>query len=254
VSAGLVQLNDHSVLSSQVGDVGVARFFRAQLMHGLDDIGPRRLVWFLGFARPRSKSVADPRSAPERSRARDACRVHRGSATLLLRGRANRGTIRDGAAQYHRDRASTAHEKSARRLHRRLRGQYEWVVELNQPSVTSMWRRRKYWLREGSGTDHRVADYDARMPKKCSDLIAYATSLAIKCRVYRIFSSPMHPLTLDRRGRRAAPPAREVWEYHDALFQNKKTATVGLETAGEDLKLDTPVSTNAWTPENKLPP
>src|SRR5208282_4383475 len=49
VSTGLAQLDDHAILRPQFGEVGVTRFFRAQLVHRLDDVDSRRLVSFVGL-------------------------------------------------------------------------------------------------------------------------------------------------------------------------------------------------------------
>src|SRR5271163_3527468 len=44
--AGLAQLNDHAKVASQSGDVGSARFGLSELPHGVENVGPDRLIGF----------------------------------------------------------------------------------------------------------------------------------------------------------------------------------------------------------------
>jgi len=124
-----------------------------------------------------------------------------------------------------------------------LRGAYGVVVELAQPSA-----------HVDAGNDPRLgpesapvqiiefADYECPYCQKVNDDLTRLRGLTGDrvSVVYKDFPLPMHPLAA-----RAAEAARcagaqgKFWEYHDALFQNKRLQTSELKKQARALNLDT---------------
>lgn len=124
-----------------------------------------------------------------------------------------------------------------------LRGQYGVVVELNQPSAhVDVEKTQRLGSEKAPVQIIEFADYECPYCQKVfPDLNRLRDQFGDQVSVvYKDFPLPMHPLAA-----RAAEAARcaaaqgKFWEYHDALFQNKKLQLSDLKQQAKDLKLDT---------------
>ena len=124
-----------------------------------------------------------------------------------------------------------------------LRGQYGVIIELNQPKGRV----------EVDSNDPRLgpenapiqiiefADYECTYCQKVAeDLVRMREQFGDRVSViYKDFPLPMHPLAA-----RAAEAAHcagaqgKFWEFHDALFQNKRLQLSDLKEQARELKLD----------------
>ncbi len=124
-----------------------------------------------------------------------------------------------------------------------LRAQYGVVVELSQPSA-----RVEVADAERLGSEKapvqiiEFADYECPYCQKVNDDLRrlreqFGDQVSL---VFKDFPLPSHPLAA-----RAAEAARcagaqgKFWEFHDALFQNKRLQTSELKLQARTLKLDT---------------
>jgi protein-disulfide isomerase len=123
-----------------------------------------------------------------------------------------------------------------------LRGQYGVVVELNQPSAhVDVEKAQRLGSEKAPVQIIEFADYECPYCQKVySDLNRVRDQFGDQVSVvYKDFPLPMHPFAS-----RAAEAARcagaqgKFWEYHDALFQNKKLQLSDLKQQARDLKLD----------------
>ncbi len=123
-----------------------------------------------------------------------------------------------------------------------LRGEYGVVVELSQPSAhVEVANAPRLGSEKAPVQIVEFADYECPYCQKVSgDLNRIREQFGDQVSVvYKDFPLPMHPLAA-----RAAEAARcageqgEFWQFHDALFQNKKLQIPDLKQEARDLKLD----------------
>jgi protein-disulfide isomerase len=123
-----------------------------------------------------------------------------------------------------------------------LRGEYGVVVELSQPSAhVEVANAARLGSEKAPVQIVEFADYECPYCQKVSaDLNRIREQFGDQVSVvYKDFPLPMHPLAA-----RAAEAARcageqgQFWEFHDALFQNKRLQIPDLKQQARDLKLD----------------
>lgn len=123
-----------------------------------------------------------------------------------------------------------------------LRGQYNVVVELNQPSAhVEVGTAPRLGPETAPVQVIEFADYECPYCQKVNaDLIRLREQFGDKVSlVYKDFPLPMHPLA--PRAAEAAHCAGQqgkFWEFHDALFQNKRLQVSDLKQEARALKLD----------------
>jgi protein-disulfide isomerase len=124
-----------------------------------------------------------------------------------------------------------------------LRGEYDVVVELDQPSA-----------HVEAGNDPRLgsenapvqliefADYECPYCQKVNEGLnrlrdQFGDQVSL---VYKDFPLPMHPLAAKAaEAARCAGVQGKFWEFHDSLFQTKKLQVSDLKQEARALKLDT---------------
>jgi len=123
-----------------------------------------------------------------------------------------------------------------------LRGQYNVVVELSQPSArVEVGNAPRLGPETAPVQVVEFADYECPYCQKVNaDLIRLREQFGDKVSlVYKDFPLPMHPLA--PRAAEAAHCAGQqgkFWEFHDALFQNKRLQVSDLKQEARVLKLD----------------
>ena len=143
--------------------------------------------------------------------------------------------------------AETAHElrlKKARTAYlESLRSEYGVVVELSQPSAEVAMENA---LRRGPGNAPvqvvEFADYQCPYCQKINpDLSKLGEDFGPKVAVvFKDFPLPAHPAAEKAaEAARCAGAQGKFWEFHDALFQNKKFELAELKEQARALQLDT---------------
>jgi len=124
-----------------------------------------------------------------------------------------------------------------------LRADYGVVVELNQPSAhVEVGNAPRLGPEKAPVQVIEFADYECPYCQKVNEDLArlreqFGNQVSV---VYKDFPLPMHPLA--ERAAEAAHCAGaqgKFWEYHDALFQNKRLQMSDLKQQARDMKLDT---------------
>lgn len=123
-----------------------------------------------------------------------------------------------------------------------LRGQYGVVIELSQPSAHVEVANAP---RLGSETAPvqivEFADYECPYCQKVNEDLAklrqqFGNQISV---IFKDFPLPMHPLAEKAaEGARCAGAQGKFWEFHDALFENKKLQTSHLKQEARALNLD----------------
>ena len=124
-----------------------------------------------------------------------------------------------------------------------LRAQYGVIVELSQPSArVDVANAERLGSEKAPVQIIEFADYECPYCQKVNDDLRrlreqFGEQVSL---VFKDFPLPSHPLAA-----RAAEAARcagaqgKFWEFHDALFQNKRLQTSELKLQARTLKLDT---------------
>ncbi len=123
-----------------------------------------------------------------------------------------------------------------------LRGQYGVVVELNQPSAQVEAGKSPRLGPESAPVQViEYADYECPYCQKVNpDLIRLRAEFGDRVSVvYKDFALPMHPMAAKAaEAAQCAGDQGKFWEFHDALFQNKRLQTSDLKEEASALKLD----------------
>jgi protein-disulfide isomerase len=139
-----------------------------------------------------------------------------------------------------------------------LRGQYGVLVELAQPSANvEVGDAPRLGPANAPVQIVEFADYECPYCQKVNEDLnklreQFGNNVSL---VYKDFPLPMHPLAA--RAAEAAHCAGEqgkFWEYHDALFQNKKLQALQLKEQARLLKLDGAVFDKCLDSGSAIPP
>ncbi|MGA8541429.1 MAG: thioredoxin domain-containing protein [Terriglobales bacterium] len=124
-----------------------------------------------------------------------------------------------------------------------LRAQYGVVVELAQPSAKVEVAGAPRLGPENAPVQIvEFADYECPYCQKVNEDLArireqFPNQVSL---VYKDFPLPMHPLAAKAAvAARCAGAQGKFWQYHDALFQDKRLQTSDLKQEAATLKLDT---------------
>jgi protein-disulfide isomerase len=139
-----------------------------------------------------------------------------------------------------------------------LRGQYDVIVELNQPSAhVEVGDAPRLGPANAPVQIVEFADYECPFCQKVNEDLnklreQFGSYVSL---VYKDFPLPMHPLAA--RAAEAAHCAGEqgkFWEYHDALFQTKRLQALQLKEEARTLNLDGAVFDKCLDSGSAIPP
>lgn len=123
-----------------------------------------------------------------------------------------------------------------------LRAQYGVVIELSQPSAhVEVANAPRIGSENAPVQIIEFADYECPYCQKVNEDLArlrqqFGDQVSV---VFKDFPLPMHPLAAKAaEGARCAGMQGKFWEFHDALFENKKLQTSHLKEEARALNLD----------------